>query len=147
MTTYAYKNGVLVADTAVTMGGQYLGTTLKIVKKGPFLAAASGSASLARNFIDWVARGMKGDVPDMLVTASKEDWTAWGQIFCPDGLVVSFEPNGVNTYRSPFTADGSGGMIAMGAMAHGATAEEAVRIACKLDVATREPIVILRHYD
>lgn len=144
MTTFAYRNGVLVSDTAVTMSGQYIGTTVKIAKKGPFLAAASGTASLARGFMDWFSGGMK-DKPVTFIQNGKEDWSCWGYIFCPDGLMLSFEPSGVNHHRSEFLADGSGAQLAMGAMAYGASAKKAVRIACQYDISSREPITILRH--
>ena len=45
---------------------------------------------------------------------------------------------------APFMALGSGAKVAMGAMAAGATAERAVRIACDYDIYTGGRIITLR---
>ena len=46
-----------------------------------------------------------------------------------------------------FFAWGSGREIALGAMAHGASAYEAVEIACDLDVYSRKPVVVFPQYE
>lgn len=145
MTTFAYRKGILVADTCVTSQGIRVGSTVKITKRGRLLAAAAGNASICRTFCDWVQGGLKGEGPQMLIPDGKDGFCAWGYLFMPDGLCLSFEPSGVNHMRAEFITEGSGSLIAFGAMAYGASAEEAVLIACQYDGASQTPITILTH--
>lgn len=70
--------------------------------------------------------------------------TAYGLIFTPDGKALSFEPSGTTWYNVEYAAEGSGSTIALGALAHGATAVEAVTAAIKHDCYSQGPLTILR---
>lgn len=63
----------------------------------------------------------------------------------PDGLIVSLNHTGWEHMRVPVFAAGSGCDYAYGAMAMGATAEEAVRAAIRFDVGCGGEITVLRH--
>lgn len=141
MTTIAYRDGVLAADTLNTSGTYRDGYVTKIVKKGRILAGASGCGIMTRRFLDWVRAGMPGDAPAMVNGEDK----AYGHIFMPDGTRLTLWPNGWATDRQAFWADGSGWEFAKGAMAMGASAEQAIGIAVQHDTKSGGEIVVLRH--
>lgn len=125
--------------------GLGVGHTVKIAKNGPFLAAGTGCMSLCRAYLDWFLGGLRGDCPPMLFPDGKDGIVAWGFLFTPDGFCITFEPSGPNHMRAEFVSEGSGSQVALGAMAHGASAEEAVRIACQFDGNSSLPLTILTH--
>lgn len=146
MTTIAYKDGVLAADSLATRNGAREGLSVKILRRGPLLAGATGSADFAKAFRDWFARGCKGDCPPM-----GDPDKNWGEgfIIMPDERLVVFGP--AATWESGGLHDGtgawgSGGEFARGAMAAGATAEEAVAAACRFDIHSGGQIITLRRY-
>jgi hypothetical protein len=65
----------------------------------------------------------------------------------PDGTVwwigTGDEEGGVMPMELPFAAIGSGQFVAIGAMEHGATAEQACYAACKHSVYCREPVDVI----
>ena len=144
MTTIAYDGKTLAADTQMTIGDTTDSTCIKIVKRGAVLAGACGTSAMCKAFRDWFIGGMRGDPPKPY-HAEKSDWSYWGLIFPPqsDSFLILQEP-GWNWLRAPFYATGSGGDIATGALAMGATAEEAVRVASRFDTATGGEITVLR---
>lgn len=144
MTTIAYRDGMLAADTMLVADNAIYGFGRKAYRAGRILFAAAGCTARAQRFRDWMRRGMQGDVPDM--HAEKEGDGATGYVYTPDGVEVSFFPNTPPlAAKAEFYAHGSGGWIALGAMEAGATAEEAVRAAAKWDNNTGGDITVLRH--
>lgn len=140
MTTIAYRDGVLAADTQATDGhGCTNGRVIKVERRGPFLAASAGQACFARRFLDWFRSGMPGD-PEI----GNAECNADGMIFMPDGRIIEFSPFGSKTVHAEFYSTGSGMDYALGAMAMGATAEEAVRVAARFDNSTGGEITVLR---
>lgn len=139
MTTIAYRDGVLAADTLQTApGGITSKCATKIGGKNGVLWAATGDAAWCKSFRDWVATGMAGDAP-------KADEESGGIIFAPGNTIIVFHRNGVEQREGlPFWADGSGQDYALGAMQVGATAEEAVRAAAAWDHHTGGEIMVLR---
>jgi hypothetical protein len=84
---------------------------------------------------------MSGDSPKLKVG----DEEAHGFIYLPDGRQVTFwESETVEVLMAPFFANGSGNLLALGAMEAGATAEEAVRAAMVWDNSTGGAITVLR---
>jgi len=141
MTTIAYRDGVLAADTQITCGGTIGGYAQKAFRKGAVLYATAGSSGPGEAFRNWLEGGMKGDAPDM---AEDKDSDGHGYIF-PGGDRVVWRYNKVwASHSAPFFAYGSGADIALGAMAMGATAEEAVRVAAKFDTGTGGEVTVLR---
>lgn len=139
MTTIAYRDGVLAADSQATAGGKFEGSVVKIAKRGQCLAAVCGLAPQARAFLDWFRAGMTGDCPYL---GDKDD-CAWGFIYTPTNRVLWFKPGGPEDFHSPIHSTGSGAEIALGAMHAGATPQEAVAIAAKIDIHTGGQIRVL----
>jgi hypothetical protein len=143
MTTIAYRNGILAADTGMSAGGSIVGSVTKIARseKGD-LAGAAGDASYNHDFIAWFVGGEQGNPPE----AQEEDKTFdRGVIFRRDGRIEVFEPRGRFECSAPYYAFGSGRPEALGAMFVGASAEQAVQAAIAHDPYTFGDIDVLSH--
>lgn len=142
MTTIAWDGQTLAADTLATWRGTRDGYAVKIARRGAVLAGAAGNAVICRRLMDWFRSGMVGHPPS---AGSKEadNWSTL-QIFTPDGLVVSWGPDGWEAVRAPRYALGSGCDFALGAMVAGADAETAVRAAIEYDINSGGEITVLR---
>lgn len=134
MTTIAFKDGVLASDSLVTSGGQRDGLTRKIWRHGRLLVGGAGSTSICHRFYEWVRAGMRGRCP---VEGTNN---ANGFVIAPTGEVVVWGSQGPWLNTTGMVAFGTGGDLAMGAMLAGASAEEAVAVAIKLDVHSGGPI-------
>lgn len=141
MTTIAWDGQTLAADTQMTFGGDIDAHTVKITKRGPVLAGASGTTSCCQAFLDWFASGMIGDPPPS-AHPTNADWSYWGLIIY-DGRIILHTETGWVRFTAPLYALGSGANVAAGAMEHGATADEAVKIAMKRDNKTGGEITVL----
>lgn len=142
ITTIAYRDGILVADTGLWDRGCYCGSVVKIARaKNGSLGGVAGCLGDNAMFTAWLLAGARRPGPDFRSEDSE------GILINPDGAAhwVGHKKRFFELNLSTFGyALGSGFRIAMGALAHGATAEEAVRIAAQLDENTREPLTILR---
>lgn len=141
MTTIAYKDGILAADTCVTDNGAICGTATKLARApNGAIAGASGNLAPCAKFLSWFARDF-----GMVEKVAKIEGNSAALIIDKDGTVHTLDA-GYPAFiiNAPFHAIGSGSRIALGAMAAGASAEEAVRIACGIDDGTREPVETLR---
>lgn len=141
MTTIAYRAGYLAADTRAYSGGKTpIGQKTKIFHD-PELKMAGGVSSphpgFGERFWLWLT-GQEGDIE----FAKDIEFTA---LTLQDGDVFIYEnslhPTGPLT--ATYYAIGSGREFALGAMEMGASAAEAVRVACKLDVWSADPIMVL----
>lgn len=138
MTTIAFKNGVLAADTRWSDEGRSDDYSPKIWRVGKVLIGACGSRSAAAKFRQWVLDGMNGNSP------YEGNPIGNGMLVAPGGKLVCWCGAGPWPVVSmPFYALGSGTHYAQGAMAAGATAEEAVRIASRYDQATGGELTVL----
>jgi hypothetical protein len=142
MTTFAYKDGVLAADSAATCSGTYQGSTQKIfASKRGGLVAVSGDMAANAAFKKWVEeKHCQGEVPDTDAAYS----AIWIK---PNGEIYVIEFRAAVRLDAPFVAGGSGMDLATGAMAFGATAAEAVQVAAAFDTSTALPIQIARLED
>lgn len=138
MTTVAYKAGVLAADSLVTSNGVRDGAARKIAKHKGMLLGGAGCWSTVTKFMDWVRAGAQGECP--IETGGEAN----GFVVMPDGRFIMWSGRGPTTTESPYFAFGSGREFALGAMAAGASAEEAVRVAIELDVYSGGPVTTLR---
>jgi hypothetical protein len=139
MTTVAWDGKTLAADSQSTTGS-VRGTAAKLAKnRDGFLVAGSGDLGTVKVWINWVLAGMP---PDQQPTSIEE---ANILVIDPRGRPSLFSGLAV---AQPLPrrqwAIGSGGDIALGAMAAGADARQAVKIACKLDVYSGGRVVVLR---
>lgn len=124
MTVIAFKDGVLAADSLITADGVRVGYTTKIRKIGPVLAAGAGTMSFVQAFLDWLATGAEDDPPE--TSGNSEGLLIY------DGRILTWN-DGWDHFVTPFYAIGSGRYQALGAMAAGASAREAVEAACLSD--------------
>lgn len=140
MTTIAFRDGILATDSLITSGHERAGLRRKAGRVGPLLYASTGSSGYCNTWEAWLLGGMKGPQPHMGVG----DNSASAFVFMPDGLIVWFHREGSESLRAPYWASGSGGPFAAGAMATGASAEEAVACAIAHDVYSGGPIQTYR---
>lgn len=156
MTTIAYRDGILAADSCVTYsteeGGSRRANCIKLFRKyvglttpggieiQDCLIAVAGESGPGMLFVDAIFSPKHDvDATRELFTNAGADFTAL--VLTRNGL---FEYDG--WYRGelvlePFWSVGSGCKVALGAMEHGASAREAVQAATIWDANTRGPIV------
>lgn len=140
MTTVAYRNGRLAADTLHCIAGMKANHS-KISrcedKEGrEYLIASAGNVSDCAALEQWYKNGAVG-IPQY--TLFKDDVpTASALIVHEDGRVLYVDTYGHEISIQPhdFFAIGSGAAVAMGAMHAGATAVKAVEIAIMVDMST-----------
>lgn len=148
MTTIAYRDGVLAADSRLTYstdgGGsrKHLCTKLyrKTITEGrrtfEVVIATAGESSPALVFVDWYGSGKP---PPEILRDLGGDFTCL--ILRPDGLYeadVYCRPDRIN---EPFYAIGSGSKEALAAMHCGKSAVQAVRVAAMVDPYTGGRII------
>lgn len=128
MTAIAYKKGVLAADTQQFSGNLREGITEKIARRSDgALAGASGRADLDHQFLELFKSGRSLDEFKPQGT-SEDDFCAL--VIEPDGSVWNYTALGKHPAGdAPFHTLGGAYPFLHGAMAAGASAEEAVRLA------------------
>lgn len=136
MTTIATDGETMAGDGLVTSGSTIFGSSMTKVHqlKDGRLVGISGCAYFATPFMDWLQDG--GDVPEL-------DDNFEALVLHPDGSCLSYDNKGRSLPEELPTATGSGREIALGAMAVGASPEEAVKVACDRDTQTGGKITVL----
>ena len=143
MTTIAYRDGVLAADSRLTAdSGKH--TCKKLFRKRitegkktfEVIIATAGHSSSGMVFHDWYGSGKP--IPDVLIHHG-------GDFLClvlrPDGLYEYDLYCRGERIEEEFYAIGSGAMAALAAMHCGKSAVDAVRIAARIDTYTGGRIV------
>lgn len=130
MSVIAWDGKTLAADRRVTYGGTVL-TTVKIHRAYDGCAiGVVGSVDHGKALVEWYNNGKDRESfprPD-------SDLNAMLVVIGPEGSIRHYERSGTPIFiQEPFAAWGSGGDLAMGALAMGADAEAAVRVACKFN--------------
>lgn len=139
MTTICYRDGVLAADSLVTLGSTKVhGSYQKIRRIGDYLIGTAGSVAACQAFVEWLKEGDDTHAPP------KGEYGAL--IVGPRGVVREIENGSVlpRPRGAKFFALGSGGPFALAAMYAGASATEAVKIAAKIDTNTGLPVKTLK---
>lgn len=131
MTTIAYRNGIMAADTQVSTGdvNDCFITKLAKNKKGD-IAGAGGPLGYKYKFLKWFKSGEKGKPPSCVDESAGFE----GVIVRKSGKIEIYDQEVKSTIRCNYYAFGSGNHLALGAMANGATAKQAVKAAIKHDV-------------
>lgn len=143
VTTIAYRNGVLAADTAMCQGGVMMGSVQKIARRDDGdMCGSAGDASYNAAFTAWFLLGENGIPPE---AKSEENAFDRGVIFRKSGQIDVFEPRGRFQASAPYFAFGSGKEPALGAMFAGADAETAVRAAIEFDPHTGGNVTVFKH--
>jgi 20S proteasome alpha/beta subunit len=137
MTTVAYRAGILACDSQATSGHLKTGTFMKIGKVGRVLYGGCGNASMVREFNAWIANGLQGEMPKL---EFDEDDGMAGLVVYENKRFLSFERTGIVALNAEYMAMGSGRELALGAMAMGATAIQAVQAAMQHDIYSGGPI-------
>lgn len=144
MTTVAYRDGIMAGDSGNLYSNVMYRGAVKVAR-GPdgSLHGITGGAGDAGEYIRWVLAGMPGEAPKPEPTNREEGLSAFVALVVPPGgsvlrLWTAFgweDHHGV-----PFFAIGAGSEMAIGAMAAGATAEEAVAIVAEHSTYAAHPI-------
>jgi len=139
MTTIAWDGETLAADTRGTSGGLIDAGGVKAWRVGRLIVAGSGPYATIHRFREWVAAGMRNASPYECAESEGN-----GIVIAPNGRVLCFGRRGPwNVPSAPYSL-GSGEHLALGAMAMGATAAQAVRVAAQFDTCTGGEITVLR---
>lgn len=136
MTTIAWDGKTLAADTLATSNGLRDNKTIKIWRHGGALIGACGSQALCERFRTWAIAGMEGKSP----FEGADDGNG---LVVTQEAVLCFGNNGCWKVSEPFYTLGSGYQLALGALAMGATAKQAVEVAAKYDTSTGGEITAL----
>lgn len=155
MTVIAYKDNIMACDScwATQEGLQEISLTkIRRLKSGGLLGGAGEGD--ARD-VELLLENVKSEKDLPLRSKLQElriDWT--GLLVLPDGSVwtvaTSDTPDkkdaevGVCQFNRGFASVGTGAELAIGAMAAGKSAYEAVKIVCDWDIHCRPPIHALR---
>lgn len=147
MTTIAYRDGIIAADSRLTVdhgSGTRKHTCKKLFRKRvgegkkahDVIIATAGESSPGMVFVDWYGSGKP--VPDLFLHLG-------GDFLClvltPDGLFEYDVYCRGELIEEEFYAVGSGGGYALAAMHCGKSAVEAVRVAARIDSFTGGRIV------
>lgn len=151
MTIIAYRDGIIAADSRVTVDSEAGGTRMfrceklfrKTVKDGrkkvPVIIATAGESAPGLVFVDWY--GSDKPPPAALIDGNA-DFTCL--ILRPDGLYEVDRWCRPEKIIMKFYAIGSGSKVALGAMELGASAKQAAEAACKWDPYCAAPVFTMR---
>jgi hypothetical protein len=155
MTTIAYRDGVLAADSRETSGcedsGQLAAPCDKLFRVGWFIVALQGETTPGMAWLYWFRQRVRSltadaemphtpaDIIDRFLE-NDADFTAV-VLNTADKAVWIYDEWGIpQRITAPYYAVGSGAKVAYGAMHHGASATEAVLAACEHDPYTSFPV-------
>ncbi|MER8792494.1 hypothetical protein NKH71_32625 [Mesorhizobium sp. M0983] len=146
MTTIAYKDGVMAADSRAFPGHSgYIGTKMKIrrLPDGRLIGASSGRAGACEAILDWYVAG--ADIKNTPHSVDRDDLHLL--VVHPDGCaqIASHRWTLTGMLSNPYFAIGSGAKHAQAVLEFGGTPEQAVEVACKLDWGSGLPVVSLTH--
>ena len=138
MTVIACRDGVIAADSGRWHSELCFGLCEKIFEVGDGFLAAAGSEPMIFALVKYLREG--GEKPDI---PSDEDGVAaiWLR---PRGVFTAYDSAEFVPEPSPFIAAGSHTEFLMGAMAAGASAEEAVGLALEHCAFARGPMMVRR---
>lgn len=133
MTTIAYRDGVLAADTLVTCNGTRTSFINKMFRVKGWMIAGSGSLGTCFPVARWIEEH-DGNVCFPIDWGKTDDSGAL--LVSPAGLVFTADTgsNAVMRVDGPYQARGTGMDFALAAMALGSDARLAVEISLKHDV-------------
>jgi hypothetical protein len=143
LTTIAYRDGTISADTRISYSSFRNGSRDKLALTKHYIVALAGSTCFRGPLEQWANEGCPEDaVPDCLL---ENDGEFQAMLVDPDGNVFFVERGFLVPVLADYAAIGSGAYFAYGAMAHGANAAEAVAAAALHDHHTGGNIQSLHH--
>jgi len=138
MSTVVWDGLSLAADSSISGNGVKIGKVSKIKRVGDDLVAFVGSYERGLLLWQWYEDGAK-----------PEDWPAWQTeqdfttlIVVKDRKCYEYESFPVAQHIDGPRAFGSGWQLALGALAMGANAEDAVRAAARYDIYTNDDVKV-----
>ena len=134
MSVLVYRDGCLAVDSGCFQGDIYTGSVKKMLIIPSGLVAGVGNYDDVIQFFDWFKNNRDTEKPSLGGPFTGIYVHQSGEVLHYDNSLSPF------TIQAPFIAEGSGREIALGALAKGASAREAVQITCRFCVRTREPI-------
>jgi len=141
VTAIAYRDGVMASDSLAECHNIVMGSVRKIIRRADgALAGSAGMEMVCAEFMRRFAEGTDADFRPELKDES--DFSAI--VVTPDGQIWQVNMRGRFPISAPFYVDGSAYQVMIGAMAAGASAEEAVEIAIKYDTRCGGPIQVER---
>lgn len=137
MTTVAYRDGVMAANTATWLGDAMMGESSHVVILRGHLVGCAGGPSACHIFRDWFEAGVgRTTLPEIPSEGYEANFDAL--TVSPGGVVSAWDRNfSPMPIRAEYHAIGSGMCFALGAMATGSNASGAVFAAAKHDAYTR----------
>lgn len=142
MTTIVYRDGVMAGDSRAWSGDKHpIGSKLKIrrMDDGTLIGCSTTVPGGGEKVLDWYEGGRKAD-SDLPETFTFLAAHRNGEVYYAcDSTMLS------GPLEDEFFSVGSGEQYAMGALHMGASAEEAVRVACMLDAWTGFPVYTVSH--
>lgn len=155
MTTVAYRSGIMAADSRCTAHKTVVGRIRKIYRlSNGGLYGHSGSADF-RSILELVDKIKSPKFLPSVKEIAATQCEARGILVFPRGQAFYLDvdqesKSGADRWTGSiveisedFAAVGSGSDIALGALAHGASAERAVGIACRFDVDSGTPVMTM----
>lgn len=154
MTTVAYKDGLMACDSCWTLGDHQVTSLTKIyrLQSGALLGqAGDNDAREMENFLAKVKTpkglplrkellDLRVEFEGLLVLPTKHIF----RVSCREDPLAYNDEVGFTPISRKYAACGSGTEFAIGAMAAGKTAREAVMIAAEHDINTRGPFHVMR---
>lgn len=147
MTTIAYRNGVMAGDSRAFGFDKYpVGQKTKVYRlpDGGLFGISAAKTGVVKRVREWIEDGTR---PENKPSPWCEEDDFQAIIVRPDGKCVLVSENFLpsDPVEAEFYAIGSGKELALGAMAAGLDAPAAVRVACKFDPWSAEPVYQVRH--
>jgi len=127
MTVIAWDGKTLAADKQATFGGTPVPFT-KLFRSGAEMIGCSGSVSESLQFVEWYRKGEPADSKPAVEDGFAALVVQNGKLYRYEKQLVAL-PMDVTIWGA-----GSGADYAIGAMAAGCSAVEAVEIACRFDI-------------
>lgn len=154
MTTIAYRDGIMAAEGKMTLGDMVIKLdTEKVFWVNNHLVGVCGRARAINTFVTWLQKMTDyhivnqevGELVDLVPPALEDDEGYSALVVTPSRQVLMYEGNTPIDMGSDVPMSvGSGSCFALAAMKAGATAEEAVKVACELDVYSGGEITVVQ---
>lgn len=145
MTTIAYRDGVMAADSGVWNGDACSAWARKLAKGSDgTLYGIAGNAAQGTTFLKWVDGGCRGEQP--IPERTGEDGSSFVVLAVSKGGPVRIiTARGDEEYDAPYFSIGGGAATAYGALFVGASAKDAIAAAVEHGCSAHGKIITVSH--
>lgn len=157
MTTIAYKDGIMCSDGRMSLGDMIIkDDTQKVFWVNNHLVGVCGRARAINTFVTWLQKMTDyhivnqevGELVDLVPPALEDDEGYSALVVTPSRQVLMYEGNTpIDMGMDVPMSVGSGSCFALAAMKAGNSAEDAVKVACELDVYSGGEITVVQLED